>query len=408
MPTIRSVRKGLIILLAIVFGCAGCSKSVRFATFNASLNRDQQGKLVMDLSTPEDPQAKNVAEIVQRANPDVLLINEFDFDQADRAAYEFQRYYLSVSQNGAKPVHFQYHYTIKSNTGIASGFDLDHDGKVINLPGSRGFGSDALGFGLFPGQYGMVLFSKYPIDYEHIRTFQRFKWKDMPDAMLPVDAKGQPWYSPDALAVLRLSSKNHCDVPIQIDGKTVHVLASHPTPPAFDGPEDRNGKRNHDEIRMWSDYIAGGNRASYIYDDTGGHGRDDVDFSFVLMGDMNADPLDGASVPGSADQLLKNPRVNSTNAPTSVGAPEASTVQGGINAQQKGDPKCDTADFAETGNGPGNLRCDYVLPSRDLKVIDGGVFWPPLTDPLSRLVQMSPTIASSDHRLVFLDIRFSK
>ena len=36
-------------------------------------------------------------------------------------------------------------------------------------------------------------------------------------------------------------------VTIQIDGKTVHFLTSHPTPPVFDGPEDRNGTRNGDE-----------------------------------------------------------------------------------------------------------------------------------------------------------------
>jgi 3-phytase len=407
MPTIRPVRKGLIILLLLT-GAIGCGKTVRFATFNASLNRDQQGKLVEDLSTPENQQAKNVAEIIQRVNPDVLLINEFDYDQSDRAVYDFQRHYLSVSQNGARPIHFAYHHTGKVNTGIASGADLDHDGKAVTTPGTRAYGADAVGFGMFPGQYGMVLLSKYPIDYAHIRTFQRLKWKDMPGAMLPVDAKDQPWYTPDALAVLRLSSKSHWDVPIKINGKLVHVLASHPTPPAFDGPEDRNGKRNHDEIRLWSDYIAGGNWASYIVDDTGEHGRNDVDFSFVLMGDMNADPLDGASVPGAADQLLKNARVNSTFTPASAGAPEASKLQGGVNAQQKGDPQYDTADFAEAGNGPGNLRCDYVLPSRNLKVIGGGVFWPAQDDPHSRLVQMSPKVASSDHRLVYLDLRFSK
>ena len=58
-------------------------------------------------------------------------------------------------------------------------------------------------------------------------------------------------------AVLRLSCKIHWDVPVQIGSETVHFLVSHPTPPAFDGPEDRNGRRNHDEIRFWADYIPG-------------------------------------------------------------------------------------------------------------------------------------------------------
>ena len=40
-----------------------------------------------------------------------------------------------------------------------------------------------------------------------------------------------------------------------VKGKTFHLLASHPTPPVFDGDEDRNGKRNHDEVRLIADYI---------------------------------------------------------------------------------------------------------------------------------------------------------
>ena len=36
----------------------------------------------------------------------------------------------------------------------------------------------------------------------------------------------------------------------------MHVLVSHPTPPTFDGPEDRNGLRNADEIAFWKQYVA--------------------------------------------------------------------------------------------------------------------------------------------------------
>jgi hypothetical protein len=40
---------------------AGSGSGVRFATFNASLNRAVDGGLVADLSTPGDQQASNVA-----------------------------------------------------------------------------------------------------------------------------------------------------------------------------------------------------------------------------------------------------------------------------------------------------------------------------------------------------------
>lgn len=62
---------------------------------------------------------------------------------------------------------------------------------------------------------------------------------------------------PSGLAVLRLSSKSHWDLPDYVGDRVVHVLAAHPTPPVFDGPEDRNGLRNADEIRFWADYVAG-------------------------------------------------------------------------------------------------------------------------------------------------------
>jgi hypothetical protein len=65
--------------------------TIRFATFNASLNRNAEGQLIADLSTPDNAQAKAVAEIIQRTHPDVLLINEFDFDADGRAVDLFQR-----------------------------------------------------------------------------------------------------------------------------------------------------------------------------------------------------------------------------------------------------------------------------------------------------------------------------
>lgn len=156
------------------------STEIRVATFNASLNRGAEGQLVTDLSTPDNAQAQTVAEIIQHTDADIILINEFDFVENQQAATLFQNNYLSISQNGAAPVEYGYVYVAPSNTGIPSGFDLDNNGSV-------GGGNDAFGFGNFPGQYGMVVYSKYPIVTEDVRTFQNFLWKDMPGALLPDD-----------------------------------------------------------------------------------------------------------------------------------------------------------------------------------------------------------------------------
>ncbi len=369
-------------------------RSVRFQTFNASLNRTVAGELVADLSTPDDPQAAAAAEIIQRTRPDVLLLNEFDYVAGGEAVDLFRDNYLEVGHNGAKPIHYRYAFIAPSNTGIPSGHDLDNNGSI-------GGGNDAFGFGAFEGQFGMAVLSKYPIDRRHARTFQEFRWADMPGAMLPDDpatAAPADWYSPAELADVRLSSKSHWDLPIRIGRRTIHFLVSHPTPPVFDGPEDRNGTRNFDEIRFWSDYVSGDD---YMYDDRGRHGGLHRGASFVIAGDQNSDPLDGDSVPGAIQQLIDNPRIEDP-LPESLGGPEAAARQGGANLTHESDPRYDTADFADTS--PGNLRADYVLPSRRLKVLGAGVFWPVPSDPLSRLTGEFP-FPSSDHRSVWLDLR---
>jgi hypothetical protein len=394
--------------------------TVRFSQFNASLNRNTEGQLVSDLANPNNAQAKAVAEIIQRNNPDVLLINEFDYVAGNplQPVQLLQQNYLGVSQNGATPNNYPFVYIAPSNTGIASGFDLNNNGATVTTVGAAGYGDDSFGFGNFPGQFGMLLLSKYKIDTANIRTFQNFLWKDLPGNLLtndptidnpatPVNENLNGFYSPAEIAALRLSSKSHWDVPIEVNGETVHLLLSHPTPPTFDGTEDRNGKRNYDEIRFWSDYITP-NKGSYIYDDKGKTGGIAAGASFVIMGDQNADPVDGDSYNNAIGQLLSNPNINTNSIPTSAGGVQQARLQGGANATQKGNPAFDTADFSDTA--PGNLRTDYVLPSADLPISKSGVFWPLNTDPNFAPVGTFNTslpggFPSSDHRLVYADVQ---
>jgi hypothetical protein len=389
-------------------------RTVRYATFNASLNRGASGQLVEHLSNPGvndvfRRQIRNVAEVIQRNRPDVLLINEFDF--APAAVDLFRDNFLEVSQNGAAPIHYPYAFIAPSNTGIPSGMDFSNDGNI-------GGPNDAFGFGFFPGQFGMVVYSKYPIRTDQVRTFQFFRWEDMPGALLPDDPRTPApadWYSPAELDIFRLSSKSHWDILIDVPGPDVHFLVSHPTPPVFDDPPqfppgvDFNGRRNHDEIRFWADYISGGHRAQYIYDDQGRRGGIRHGQRFVIAGDQNSDPLDGDSIPGSAQLLLEHPRVNASH-PQSAGAVEAAILQGGANTTHRSHPRFDTADFADSA--PGNLRADYVLPSRQLRILNSAVFWPLQSDPLFRLTgvfnfaEWGPVggFPTSDHRMVWVDV----
>ena len=372
---------------------AVAAQTLRVATFNVSIEatnyvarekvakNPKHAELVQELLiSGNNPQIKNIAEIIQRVRPDVLLLNEFDYTQeSNEGVQPFIEKYLNVSQNSQLAIDYPYHYVAPVNTGVGTPFDLDNDGTKSNVAG------DAFGFGYYPGQYGMALLSKYPIEQENVRTFQTFRWKDMPGALQPRNSDHSLWYSKEEWRELRLSSKSHWDIPVKTKSGVVHIIAAHPTPPTFDGDEDRNGKRNHDEIRFISDYLS---REPYIYDDNGDTGGLKKNSRFVVVGDLNSSPDDGASIRGAIQSLLKHPLVDSSCTPTS----EA----GRLNKPDN--------EFAAQHTAEWGLRVDYALPSKHgLQSLDCGVFWPSNKDPQHKLV--ASRRASSDHRLVWVDLK---
>lgn len=363
-------------------------ESIRFATFNASLYRDKAGQLISELEGGQLEQARRIAAILRTVRPDVVLLNEFDHDEEGKAVRIFCEQYLNVAGEGGEPLEYLHRFTAPVNTGVDSGMDLNQDGKVA-LP------DDGFGFGRHPGQYGMVVLSRLPFDPGQVRTFQEFLWKDLPEANLPINPQNnQPWYPAEVQDKLRLSSKSHWDVPIQAGQGIIHFLVCHPTPPVFDGPEDRNGCRNQDEILFWAGYIS--NPTGPFRDDQGKTGGLPTDSRFVIAGDLNADPQDGDSRGAPTQKLLEHPLVRDPH-PTSEGAVEAAEKQAGANRKHKGPAAEDTGDFND--RNPGNLRIDYVLPSANLPVTGGGVFWPRIGEP------GQAWIGATDHRLVWLDLK---
>jgi len=378
--------------------------NLRIATFNVSMEAlnyvpYQQGvkpningnELHQALSS-NTLQIRNIAEIIQRVNPDIILLNEFDRTSADHQALKtFIQNYLNVSQNNQSTTNFPYFFQGPVNTGIKTPFDLNCNKVKGEIP------QDTYGFGYFPGHFGMALLSKYPIDEKHIRTFQLFKWHDMPHALQPFDPKTkQPWYSNQAWDELRLSSKSHWDIPVQVNGNIIHVLASHPTPPVFDGTEDRNGKRNHDEIRFWHDYITP-DKGDYIYDDKKGFGglsankivKEGQQQRFVILGDQNASNLEGDAIHSGIGALLNSPLIQDSQ-PKSLGAKQHATNN----------------KYGEFHTAYWGMRADYILLSKlGFTIADSGVFWPTKDDEAYRLIK--DRAASSDHRLVWLDLAFN-
>ena len=361
------------------------SPGVRFATFNIAMGLESEDELYRRLISGDDEALKKVAAIIQQVRPDVLLLNEFDWYELDSTLL-FIKNYLEIPQFENTAISYDHALSGAVNTGSDSSLDLNNNGVL-------GEAEDAWGYGKFSGQYGMAVLSRFPLKLE--RSFRFFKWSDMPGALIPMNPDGSTWYPQEIYEKLRLSSKSHWDIAVTIEDSPVHFLVSHPTPPVFDGPEDRNGKRNHDEIRLWADYIDP-QRSTYIYDDKGKKGGLAEDAQFVIAGDLNADPVDGDSSANAILQLLKHPKVDAACLPVSKGSEEATITQGGKNLQHRGNPASDTGDFNDKYTG--NMRIDYVLPSATLSVAGCGVYWPAMNEPGHELLD------ASDHRLVWLDV----
>jgi hypothetical protein len=243
----------------------------------------------------------------------------------------------------------------------------------------------------------MLVLSQYPIDTANVRTFQKLLWRDLPGAIVPKNpANSQDWFKPEVWSKLRLSSKSHWDVPVATPEGLVHFLVAHPTPPVFDGPDDHNGARNHDEVKLWAEYL-GNKNTQWLCDDKKVCGGLADGERFVIAGDMNADPVDGDGMPGTMLQLLEHPRVSKYATPRSEGAVVSAKTAGQGNLKHKGNDAEDTGDF---GPKVGNMRLDYVLPSSNIRVKDSGVFWLKPGDAGYQWMD------ASDHHMVWLDVEF--
>tara|TARA_R110002110_G_scaffold75379_5_gene199144 strand:- start:5225 stop:6136 length:912 start_codon:yes stop_codon:yes gene_type:complete len=300
------------------------------------LARKGPGLLLRDILKGSDPQITAVMGTIISAQPDVIALQGFDYDLQNAALVAF----ATVLKDGG--LDLPYHFAAPSNGGLQTDIDLDGDGK-IGGPG------DAQGYGRFFGQGGMAILSRYPIDTPKVQDFSTFLWKDLPGNLFPQTQSG-PFPSTAAYEVQRLSSHGHWVVPIVHPNiGRFHILTFHASPPVFDGPEDRNGRRNHDEVAFWSKYLDGAFSTS-------------PDGKFILMGDANLDPDRGDGRSEAIQTLLSHP-----------------TLQDPLT-------KTTTVNWEQTGE----MRVDYVLPSDDWTVLN------------AQVALENPT--ASRHRLVWVDV----
>lgn len=371
--------RGPALLLSVLASLAGTgpagAERLRIATYDPDLTRAGPGLLLRDLRAGKDAQIAAVVEVIAAADADVLLLTGIDWDH-DGAALA-----ALAERLGAAGAPYPHRFTAQPNSGMPTGLDLDGDGR-------RGRADDAQGFGFFTGQNGMAVLSRFPLG--PVTDYSATLWRDLPGSQMPD-------LPPEVAAVQRLPSVAHWDVPVTVGGQTLHLLAMAATPPVFDGPEDRNGRRNHDELAFWLHHLP--------------------EAPFVVMGDLAIDPVDGE---GRREALTALQAKVTDPLPRSAGGAAAA------DPGQHGDPALDTTDWPLTGEavvpapaapaedgedeaeaeaapppatGPGNLRVDYVLPDRRLTVHDAGVLWPAPGESLAEAVS-----AASPHRLVWVEV----
>lgn len=328
---------GLLTIGVLVVAAASQTQAetLRVASFNAELQRKGPGLLLRDIVRGEDPQIAAVIAVLIETAPDVLALQSFDYDLNGSALDAFAQ---ALRAAGLDYPHL---FSARPNTGLRTGLDMDGDGR-------RAEPRDAQGYGRFSGQGGMAILSRYPILKDSVQDYTGFLWRDFPGALLPT-LDGAPFPSQEVHDIQRLSTTGHWVVPVEVPGVgRIDLMTLHASPPVFDGPEDRNGRRNHDEIVFWQKYLDGAFGPA-------------PEGPFILLGDFNQDPTSGEGLKQAIRGLLADPRLQDPR-PQSPGS-----------AAITGDP-FDTADWDDPV--PGNMRVDYVLPSADLSVVGAGVYWP--------------------------------
>ncbi|MEO8244982.1 MAG: endonuclease/exonuclease/phosphatase family protein [bacterium] len=328
---------------------------LRIATYNPELSRQGPGLLLQAIRGRNDDQVQAAVAVLTRLDADVVLLTGFDYDYGQAALTAF------AADLGEAGLTYPYHLALRPNTGVPTGLDLDGNGRL-------GEARDAQGYGRFAGAAGMAVLSRFPLGEP--TDYSGLLWQDLPGADLPPDMTDA------AKAVQLLSTSGHYQVPVTYaDGKVLALLVWYATPPVFDGAEDRNGRRYHDEAAFWLRLLAG-----------------DLPYPppqhpFVLLGQSNLDPIDGDGLHDAIAALLTSPALQD---------PQPRGNSGHSDPGQHGDPALDTAFYPK---GVGGLRVEVILPQAALNVTAAGVLWPAAGDPFAATLS-----AASRHRPVWVAI----
>lgn len=325
---------------------------IRIAQYHVDLTRDGPGLVLRDILSREDAQVEAMLAVIAAVAPDIFVVQDIDMDAGGAT--------VSALAGRLEEIGLPYPHRLghMGNGGQPTGHDLDGDGRSDRA-------RDAHGYGRYSGEGGMAMLSRHP--FGTTEDFSGFLWSDLPDTTAPrfTDAA--------ALEVLRLHTIGALRLPVVTQEGRLDLLISHAGAPVFDGPEDRNGWRNSDEIRFWHLWLDGWRP---------GGGAADPGAPFLFAGTLNVDPDRGEGRRQTLRAFLRHPALTDP-------------------VPRDGNGRAETVDWEDPD--PGDLRVDYLLPGTMLEVAGGGVF---SADDATALGLPPETVRdASAHRLVWLDLR---
>lgn len=369
-------------------GATGTPSHIRVGQFNL---REMTTKKLMDAA---DEQATAAAEVLARFAPDVVNINELQYDiqgvptssspgqpKADAkpgtfggAAENAKR--LADRVRGVDPT-ADYPYVIQTlgNSGFL--WEGSNNGSAV---------FDLRGWGEWRGRFNTAILSKWPILEDQIRVIADFAWEDLPDNLIAQMETEQGLTVPQGWP---LFEKCLNVIPVQIGDEVVHFVLLHPVTPVYDVI---NTYRNHDELHALQLFLEG---------KLPGVDPLPEGAKYVVIGDLNADPEDGDGIEGSIQQVLDHPGLTAffpEGHGTKYSNGARNTYLGGCGLDDGSTVDDPTTHF--------QLQLDYLLPSKTLGTPTGGeVFFP---DFKTAKDDFDLACRASDHRFVYEEIDLAK
>lgn len=347
------------------------SPSVRVAQYNISLLGSVKLKT-------DNPQVAAAADVIARFDPDIIAINEiaFDLTGVDPEPGTFSDgmqngALLAEKLNAVTPgAPYEFHVLTFGNSGVLwEGYDAANHDPYFAERGNGGV-----------GQFNYAVLSRYPILEDDARVIVDVAWDSLPGHVGPTMQADIGVAIPPGYPIF---AKGLVIVPIDVDGRVLHLVMNHPFPPIN---QPVNPYRHHDELLAMKLLLDG---------DLPGVEPLPADARFVIAGDLNVDPDDGDALPGTIEQLFDHPLVVASQPNDGHGTfgntPEQNTQASACPANDGPDPSTDR-----------QLQLDYLMPSTTIgPPLATGMFFP---DPVAEPADWQLACMASDHFLLWADL----